>query len=140
MSVIEKLIRFHKFNLDEKRRALRELEEQEAGVQKAIYNLDQEIQAEQSFSRSQADLAPYYGGYANRSKTRRDTLEAELTQVHQKVEASREIVIQAYEELKRYEITKDQQDHCEYLETERQSQIELDEVALTAHQRKSGKS
>ena len=59
MSVLDKLIRFHKFDLDEKRRALRELEEQEAGVQKAIYNLDQEIQAEQSFSRSQADLAPY---------------------------------------------------------------------------------
>ena len=30
MSVIEKLIRFHKFDLDEKRRILRDLEEQES--------------------------------------------------------------------------------------------------------------
>ena len=140
MNVIEKLIRFHKFDLDEKRRNLRDLEEKEASVQQAIDNLDEEIQVEQSFSRGQSDFAPYYGGYASRTKSRRETLEAELAQAHQKVETSREEVIQAFEDVKRYEITKDQQDHCEYLETERQSQIELDEVALTAHQRKSGKS
>ena len=140
MSIIEKLIRFHKFDLDEKRRVLRELEEKEASVQQVIYNLDQEIKAEQSFSRGQADFAPYYGGYVSRSKSRRATLEAELAQAHLEVEASREVVIQAFEEVKRYEITKDQQDHQEYLETERQSQTELDEVALTAHQRKRGVS
>ena len=88
MSVLDKLIRFHKFDLDEKRRALRGLEEQEASVQKAIYNLEQEIQAEQSFSRSQSDLAPYYGGYANRSKTRRDTLEADCATLTQQLSAS----------------------------------------------------
>ena len=140
MSIIEKLIRFHKFDLDEKRRVLRELEEKEASVQQVIYNLDQEIKAEQSFSRGQSDFAPYYGGYASRSKSRRATLEAELAQAHLEVEASREVVIQAFEEVKRYEITKDQQDHREYLEAERQSQTELDEVALTAHQRKRGVS
>ena len=138
MSVIDKLIRFHKFDLDEKRRVLRELEEKEASVQQTINNLDEEIRAEQSFSRGQADFAPYYGGYASRSKSRRDTLESELSHVHLEVEASREAVIQAFEEIKRYEITKDRQDHREYLETERKSQIELDEVALTAYQRKNG--
>ena len=138
MSVIDKLIRFHKFDLDEKRRVLRELEEKEASVQQTINNLDEEIRAEQSFSRGQADFAPYYGGYASRSKSRRDTLESELAHVHVEVEASREAVIQAFEEIKRYEITKDRQDHREYLETERKSQIELDEVALMAYQRKNG--
>ena len=140
MSVIEKLIRFHKFDLDEKRRVLRDLEEQEASVQQAIYSLDQEIQSEQSFSRGQADFAPYYGGYASRSKTRREALEGELAKAHEQVEAAREVVSQAFEELKKYEITKDQKDHREYLEQERQNQIELDEVALTAHQRKGSVS
>ena len=138
MSVIEKLIRFHKFDLDEKRRVLRDLEEQEASGQQAIYSLDQEIQSEQSFSRGQADFAPYYGGYASRSKSRREALEGELANAHEQVEAAREVVSQAFEELKKYEITKDQQDHREYLEQERQNQIELDEVALTAQQRKGG--
>ena len=49
MNVIEKLIRFHKFDLDEKRRVLLDLEEQEANFQQAIDSLDQEIQSEQSF-------------------------------------------------------------------------------------------
>ena len=67
MSVIEKLIRFHKFDLDEKRRYLRELEEQEARIQDAIDGIDQEISDEQTFSRGQAEFAPYFGGYASRT-------------------------------------------------------------------------
>ena len=140
MSVIEKLIRFHKFELDEKRRVLRDLEEQEASVQQVIDSLDQEIQSEQSFSRGQVDFAPYYGGYASRNKSQREALEDELAKAHEQVETARDIVSQAFEELKKYEITKDQQDHREYLEQERQNQIELDEVALTAHQRKGSVS
>ena len=135
MSVIEKLIRFHKFDLDEKRRYLRELEEQEARIQEAIDAIDQEVQSEQAFSRGEANFAPYYGGYATRTKARREALVDELLKAHEILEEVRETVVQAFEELKKYEITKDQQDHRAYLEEERQTQIELDEIALTTHQR-----
>ena len=135
MSVIEKLIRFHKFDLDEKRRYLRELEEQEARIQEAIDAIDQEVQSEQAFSRGEANFAPYYGGYATRTKARREALVDELSKAHEVVEEARETGVQAFEELKKYEITKDQQDHRAYLEEERQTQIELDEIALTTHQR-----
>ena len=135
MSVMEKLIRFHKFDLDEKRRYLRELEEQEARIQEAIDAIDQEVQSEQAFSRAEANFAPYYGGYATRTKARREALVDELSKAHEIVEQARETVVQAFEELKKYEITKDQQDHRVYLEEERQTQIELDEIALTTHQR-----
>ena len=134
MSVIEKLIRFHKFDLDEKRRYLRELEEQEARIQEAIDAIDQEVQSEQAFSRGEANFAPYYGGYATRTKARREALVDELSKAHEGVEEARETVVQAFEELKKYEITKGQQDHRAYLEEERQTQIELDEIALTTHQ------
>ena len=135
MSVIEKLIRFHKFDLDEKRRYLRELEEQEARIQEAIDAIDQEVQSEQAFSRGEANFAQYYGGYATRTKARREALVDELSKAHEVVEEARETVVQAFEELKKYEITKDQQDHRAYLEEERQIQIELDEIGLTTHQR-----
>ena len=135
MSVMEKLIRFHKFDLDEKRRYLRELEEQEARIQEAIDAIDQEVQSEQAFSRGEANFAPYYGGYATRTKASREALVDELSKAHEIVEQARETVVQAFEELKKYEITKDQQDHRAYLEEERQTQIELDEIALTTHQR-----
>ena len=135
MSVIEKLIRFHKFDLDEKRRYLRELEEQEARIQEAIDAIDQEVQSEQAFSRGEANFAPYYGGYATKTKASREALVDELSKAHEIVEQARETVVQAFEELKKYEITKDQQDHRAYLEEERQTQIELDEIALTTHQR-----
>ncbi len=135
MSVIEKLIRFHKFELDEKRRYLRELEEQEARIQEAIDAIDQEVQSEQVFSRGEANFAPYYGRYATRTKACREALVDELSKAHESAEGAREAVVQAFEELKKYEITKDQQDHWAYLEEERQTQIELDEIALTTHQR-----
>ena len=135
MSVIEKLIRFHKFDLDEKRRYLRELEEQEARIQEAIDAIDQEVQSEQAFLRGEANFAPYYGGYATRKRARRKAFVDELSKAHEIVEEARETVVQAFEELKKYEITKDQQDHRAYLEEERKTQIELDEIALTTHQR-----
>ncbi len=135
MSVIEKLIRFHKFDLDEKQRYLRELEEQEARIQEVIDAIDEEVQSEQAFSRGEANFAPYYGGYATRTKSRREALVDELSKAHEVVEEARETVVQAFEELKKYEITKDKQDHRAYLEEERQTQIELDEIALTTHQR-----
>jgi flagellar FliJ protein len=140
MSVIEKLIRFHKFDLDEKRRILRNLEEQEARIQQAIDRIDQEVESEQAFARRTADFAPYYGGYATRTKDRREGLEVERGKVHGGVEDARETVVRAFEELKKYEITKDQDNHRAYLEEERQDQIELDEIALTGHLRKSTSS
>lgn len=136
MSVIEKLIRFHKFTLDEKRRLLKELQEQEARIEAAIARLDCEVRAEQAFARGQTDFAPYYGGYASRTKLRRDDLEIKLDQARGRVEAAREEVSQAFEELKKYEINKEARDEAAYRETERQTQIELDEIALTAHRRK----
>ena len=135
MSVIGKLIRFQKFDLDEKRRYLRELEEEKACIQEAIDAIDQEVQSEQAFSKGEAKFAPYYGGYATRTKARREELVDELSKAHEIVEEARETVVQAFEELKKYEITKDQQDHRAYLEDERQTQIELDEIALITHQR-----
>lgn len=140
MSVIEKLIRFHKFDLDEKRRVLRELEEQESRIQEGIDRINQEVESEQAFARGTADFAPYYGGYAMRTKGRLEALEVELGKAHGEVEDAREIVVQAFEELKKYEITKDQDDHRAYLEEERQDRIELDEIALTGHLRKSTSS
>ena len=140
MSVIEKLIRFHKFDLDEKRRLLRELEEQEAKIRVAIDAIDAEVRSEQTFSRGTADFAPYCGGYASRTKVRREALEVELGKARDQVEGAREVVTQAFEELKKYEITKDQQDHRAFQEAERQDQIEMDEIALTGHRRNSSGS
>ena len=58
MSVIKKLIRFYKFDLDEKRRSLHKLEEQEAQIQAAIDATDREVEEQQAFSRDEADFAP----------------------------------------------------------------------------------
>jgi len=136
MSVIDKLIRFYKFDLDEKRRYLRELEDQEARIETAIDTIDQEVEAEQAFSRGEANFAPYFGGYVARTKSRRGELACDLAEAREVVEEAKEIVVQAFEELKKYEIRKDQQEQRANLENERQDQVDLDEIALTSHRRR----
>ena len=136
MSVIEKLIRFHKFDLDEKRRHLRVFEEQEARIQATIDAIDREVQAEQAFSRREANFAPYYGGYSTRTKSQLEELELELANAHKAVKEARETVIQAFEELKKFEIRKEQQKQNSDLESELRERINLDEIALTSHQRR----
>lgn len=51
MSVLRRLVRFHRHRLDEKRRELRILEERAAAVEGAIEHLDRSVAAEQIVAR-----------------------------------------------------------------------------------------
>lgn len=140
MSVLEKLIRYHKFLLDEKRRALRDVQTEEDRVETAIDDLANEVLTEQRVAKASPDYGPAYGSYARLALDRRATLHEELAEASARVEAARDELADAFEELKKFEITKDNRDQAELEEFNRREQIELDEVAALGHIRRKGEN
>jgi flagellar export protein FliJ len=136
MQLLEKLIRYHKFLLDEKRRVLKALQDEEARIETALHDLQKELVTEQAAARAAPEALYAYGSFARAAIDRRAALHDELVAAAAKVEAAREELAQAFEELKKYEITKDNRDRAEREELDRREQIELDEIASVGHRRR----
>ena len=135
MKGLEALIKIHRFELDQKRRALTEVEALEAGIETNIRNLQTELSEEQEAARHSVEGVYAYGGYARAVITRRENLRQSLTEAAREVAAAREVVAEAFETLKKYEITKASRDASERAEANRRETIQLDEIGLNAHAR-----
>jgi len=136
MKTIETLIKVSKYALDDKRKVLSaHLDELEA-LQARRRALDEEMRAEQAMAKTDPGLAFTYGQYANALIDRREKLEGDILVKNREVEIAREEVQEAFEELKRYEITLQQIEAEEARERARIEQEELDEMGLNAFRRR----
>lgn len=133
---IEALIRIHQFELDEKRRGLKELETVRANIETAIRMLEQEMAKEKTVASGSVEANMAYGTYARAALARRARLEQNIRDIEPRIEAAREVVRQAFEDLKKYEITKAGRDRAALAEANRKEQILMDELGLSAHLRK----
>lgn len=136
MSALAKLIRYHRHLVDEQRREVRGLEERAAVIERAIDDLDGRVVAEQYAAKS-ADFGPSaYGGFLRASLLRRERLIAEFGQASRAVEEARAALLDAFTELKRYEISLERSLLRERQEESRREQAALDEMSILGHQRK----
>jgi flagellar FliJ protein len=133
------LIRLHRWRLDEKRRELSDLERIEDQFLADDRRLDAEVAAEQAFAQSNAGIGSFtYGGFAAGILERRKRIAMSLTEVRRRIEGKRAEVAEAFQELKRYEITQAERLKQEKIELERRAQTALDEISLVQHQRRQG--
>ena len=135
MKTLAKLIRYHRYLVDEKRREVRELEERAVAFEQAIDSLDAQVVAER-ISAADSDFGSAdYGGFAQASLVRRSSLVRELSEAADAVEEARNGLLDAFAELKRYEISLDRKEALARQNRARRDQLELDEVSLNGHRR-----
>lgn len=139
MRSLDTLIRVHQMRLDERRRALAELDRLRASLRAEQDRLEAEIAAEQETARSDAAAAFAYGAYARAAIERRARLAASLDDVSVRIEAAEAAVREAFEELKRHEIARASRARRARAEAERRDQIRLDEMAIDMHRRRPGR-
>ncbi|MDH3700671.1 MAG: flagellar export protein FliJ [Alphaproteobacteria bacterium] len=132
-----KLIRFHRYHLDEKRRQIKELEEAEAALSGQIDTLEDQLASERSSLQALPDARSDYGGYARAQLDRRAELTKEKELASGAVAEARDALLSAFAELKRYEITLERYEQAERQERDKNDQNELDETALQTHGRRS---
>ena len=131
------VIRFRKWELDEKRRALGDLLRKEQGLIEALQKFDEEMQAEQRAASAHAiEGGLTFGNYAVAAKARRLQVESWLEDTRRDIEAARDILAQSFKEFKTFEIAQDQREEREKQERDLKTQKALDEIALNIHRRR----
>ena len=87
-SGLHTLIRLHKWRLDEKRRALAELQALADKLAQDTARLEREITAEQEIARTSPEAAFGYGNFAKQAIERRRRLAQSVAQVEQQIARS----------------------------------------------------
>ncbi|MDX2073006.1 MAG: flagellar FliJ family protein [Alphaproteobacteria bacterium] len=136
MKGIATLIRLAKRNLDELRKQQVALENEKAKLLQAIRTLDSKLQSEQALAAKSPEMATFYGEFAKRIKERQAVLRGEVKAVEEKLVKISEEITEAFAELKKYEIARDNAAARAKAEAARKETIAFDEIAATQFMRK----
>jgi len=137
MKAVKGLIRLHRWQLDEKRRNLADLERMKEEFERQVERLEAEIAAEQKVA-SDVEARFAYGAYAQTAVRRRATLQRSIADLNSQILAAREEVAAAFQEVKKYELLQEQRDRRIREWTARREQSIQDEVAIQGYRRRQG--
>jgi flagellar export protein FliJ len=138
MTALESLIRLHRWQVDERRRQLAELEALGDKLRDEQQRLEAEQRSEQAAAASSTEAAYTYGNYAGALAERRRILAQSFAEVEQQIVKAREVVAEAFQEMKRYEITAANRQRQQRAKIARRQQAALDDVALDTYRRRNG--
>ena len=125
----ESLIRLKKFQVDEKRRQVAQIEMMVADFQRMASELDQQIEIEQQKTGISDVLHFAYSTFAKAAIARRDNLLNSAADMRDQLEAAQDALAEAVEDLKKVELL-DQREHGREADAEAKIEQEgYDEIA-----------
>ena len=129
----ETLIRLKKFQVDEKRRKVMQIEGMIAEFDRMAADLDREILAEQERAGIHDPAHFAYPTYAKAALTRRDNLKRSADELKGQLEDARGALGEAFEELKKVELLDERDQMRERASDDMREQAELDRIGLMRH-------
>ncbi|HYG87597.1 MAG TPA: flagellar export protein FliJ [Azospirillum sp.] len=136
MSSLKTIIRLHKWQLDEKRRALAELQNLHDRLNSELERLQDEVRAEQETARKDPSVAFGYANFARAARERGQRLTQSIAQVEEQIAVATDEMAEAYQELKRYELAEEDRLKRERDKIRRKEDAMLDETALVGFRRR----
>jgi flagellar FliJ protein len=134
---LKSLIRLNEWTVDERRRELAVVMEELDLAELTLKNLEAEVKREQTMAESSPQEAGlFYGSYADGVIMRREDLHQQIRDINVRVDEAREILNEAYRELKKYETAEANRLLKEEKELNRKEQVLLDELGLQNHAKK----
>ena len=130
------MIRLHKWQLDEKRRNMVDLEKLKEGLRQNLTDLQNELLAEQKKVSESPVVNIAYAGYAQNVMARRVNIVNSILELDVSIEDMKDQVAESFKELKKYEVVEQREREREMTEQNRQQQIEQDELAINIHRRR----
>ena len=130
------MIRLHKWQLDEKRRDMSDLEKMRADLQQNLTDLQVELIAEQKKVAESPVVSISYAGYAQQVGVRRINIVNSILEVEVSIEDMKDQLADAFKELKKYEIVAQRERQRKLTKRDRVQQAELDEMAISIHRRR----
>jgi flagellar export protein FliJ len=126
----ETLIRLKKFQVDEKRRKVAQIEGMIAEFERIGAELEREIRSEQDRAGIHDPAHFAYPTYAKAAMQRRENLKRSADELKVQLEEARLALAEAFEELKKVELLDERDQMRERAEGEAREQIELDAIGL----------
>ena len=136
MADLRPLIRYHKWRLDEKQRALAELRNHEDQIVAEGERLEEAIKAEQHTAAGNFEVSFGYGNFARAAIGRRERIAQALAGVRARIATAADELAEAFREVKTYELAQEERDKREAEERRHKENIVLDETAQIGHRRR----
>lgn len=136
----ESLIRLHRFQVDEKRRQVADIEGMLDEFRRREQDLEDQVKREQEKA-GISDIAHFaYPMFAKSMRARRDNMLESIGELTRQLEQAREELADAYRELKKYELVEQNRQRRAKREADRVEQNILDEVSLNMHRQNAGQA
>ena len=126
----ETLIRLKKFQVDEKRRRVAQIEGMIAEFQRMATDLEREIQSEQDRAGISDPTHFAYPTYAKAAIQRRENLSRSIGELQSQLEEARGLLADAYEEQKKVEMLDERDQARERAEENAREQADMDSIGL----------
>jgi len=125
----ETLIRLKRFQVDEKRRKVAQIEAMIAEFDRMAVDLDREILAEQERAGIHDPAHFAYPTYAKAAMTRKENLKRSADELKVQLDDAKAALGEAFEELKKVEMLDERDKQHEKAEANAREQTELDRIA-----------
>jgi flagellar export protein FliJ len=125
----ETLIRLKKFQVDERRRKVAQIEAMIAEFDRIAAELDREIKAEQDRAGIHDPGHFAYPTYAKAAMTRKENLKRSTDELRAQLDDAKAALGEAFEELKKVEMLDERDQQREKAEASAREQAELDRIA-----------
>ena len=139
MTALDQLVRLHRWNLDEKRQKLAELERFRAKLLGNIETLEAELAREQDLAARSEIAAISLPAFIKASVDRRRKIEDSIDEVDRSIAAAREEITQAFQEFKKYETAHGNHQRREAQKRSRREQSAADELGIDLHRRQAAR-
>lgn len=139
MKGIHTLIKMHQRQLDELRRRLVQLEEQKQQLIELATKLHHELMEERQLAAESPMMSSYMGDFEKRVAKRQLGIAQEVVKLDVEMQQLSAAIAESFGELKKYEITRDNDMAREQAKADLREQNMLDEVAIQQFTRKDDK-
>lgn len=136
MTALGSLVRVHTWTLDEKRQTLGGLEELGEKLRNDLENLEAELRREQAAATGSIEGTIAFPAFVAAALERRKRLRVSIANLDLAIEAAREETREAYQEVKKYELARDNHERRERDRLALRERNALDELGATLHRRK----
>jgi flagellar export protein FliJ len=126
----ETLIRLKKFQVDDKRRRVAQIETMIAEFDRMAAELEREIQTEQERSGIHDPAHYAYPTYAKAAIVRRDNLKQSMDELHGQLVDAKDALAEAFEDLKKVELLDERDQLRDRAQEGAREQAELDSIGL----------
>ena len=130
-SALKTLTRIQKFQIDEQRKILSELQEKQDILHAQLEQLNRDFEQEKEFARNNAGVGDF-GAYVKRYMQQRENLEMQIAVLEKKIEHERDVMADMFKEQKTYEIVDDQRTKRAAKGEEQKMQKVLDEIGTNS--------